>query len=288
MLLPKPYPDELVGSILMRGSRWTGLTFIRLLKHLAGEAVSSHSMLMPSYPGIARACGLEPEALVRHHSLFCYAVSYLPVNEREDQLLAFAQQERQPSAGSRIQKVVRNSRLLKLCPECAIEDVQAFGESYWHCLHQLDGYLCCVKHGCELLTAPLPLRTRQQVMPHEVRSISRPIVLDASPLTLMRISTDVRDSFYWRHALPLDLQAHYFQAAVKNGYSLSHRRLLPRKLGCALHRHFGPELIDALGCSGHGNELPWPGRMLRRNPVQFAPIKHVLLCQFLGAPLASL
>lgn len=280
MQLPKPYPDELVGSILMRGSRWTGLTFQRLLEHLAGESVSSHSMLMPSYPGIAHACGLEPQELVKHHSLFPYAVAFLPAVEREASFQTFARRSRQPSVGARIQKVVRNSRLLKLCPECVAEDMGVFGESYWHCLHQLDGYLYCVKHARCMVTAPLALRTRQQVMPNEVRSISRPLLVDASPATLVDVSAGVRDAFYWFHTPPTDLRAHYFEAAVVNGYCQGPRRFLAQDLGRAISRHFGAGLLDALGCGATDGQYGWPGRMFRRSPGPFAPIKHVLLHEF--------
>jgi len=280
VLLPKPYPDELVGSVFMRASRWTGLTFQRLLAHLAGERANSHSMLLPSYPGIASACGLTPEALVRHHSLFPYAVSFLPPDIREARLVLFASAPHQRAGGSLAQKIVRNSRELKFCPECVIEDVQAFGESYWHCLHQLDGYLHCAKHACNLQVAPLALRTRQQVFPNEVRSIARSILLTANPLTVARLSVRVRDAFYWRLKLPRDLHALYLRSARMLGYTLSSRRALAGALACDVTRYFGAELLEALGCPEAQNGVSWPGRMLRRDGDQFSPIKHVLLGQF--------
>jgi hypothetical protein len=39
---------------------------------------------------------------------------------------------------------------LRLCPCCAQEDKSAFGEAYWHRIHQLPGIAICAKHGAPL------------------------------------------------------------------------------------------------------------------------------------------
>lgn len=281
MLLPKPYPDELVGSILMRGSRWTGLTFDRLIRHIAGEHVTSHSMLTTSHAAIATACGLTPLEMVQKHTLVPYAIAFLPAAERDTRLASFAQLGSRHDLGSLAQKLVRDSTRLKFCPSCAMDDARLFGESYWHRLHQLDGYLHCTVHGTPLHVTLLRIRTRRQVLPNESRSISHPIEVDAVPAKVENLSAGIRDAFYWQHALPDDLQAHYFEMSAKYGYQVSRRRIAATVFSGDFRNFFGEPLLRLVGCHVNvAQSASWPARMLRRSPWQFSPLRHVLLRQF--------
>lgn len=281
MLLPKPYPDELVGSVLMRGSRWTGLAFDRLIRHIAGKDVTSHSMLTTSHAAIAYACGLTPMEMVQNHTLFSYAVSFLPSAEREERLASFAQLGSHRAFGSLAQKLVRDSTRLKFCPGCAVDDRKLFGESYWHRLHQLDGYLHCMVHGTPLHVTLVRIRTRRQVLPSEAHSIGEPIYLDTAPDMVAALSAATRAALYWEHALPDDLQAHYLELSAKYGYRVSHRRIAAKVFSADVQSFFGQPLLAALGCSVRTKHATaWPARMLRMSPKQFIPLRHVLLNHF--------
>lgn len=281
MQLPKPYPDELVGSVLMRGSRWTGLAFDRLIRHIAGKNVTSHSMLTTSHGAIASACGLTPMEMVKDHTLFPYAVSFLPSAERQVRLESFGRFGAQKDFGSLAQKLVRDSTRLKYCPECANDDLRLFGESYWHRLHQLDGYLFCTVHASPLRQTLLNIRTRRQVLPSEARSISRPIEINADPDKVANLSAGVREAMNWDRTLPDDLQAHYFELSGKYGYQVSRRRIAAKVFSEDVLSFFGQTLLAALGCLVRMDQVTgWPARMLRKNPTEFMPLKHVLLNQF--------
>lgn len=45
----------------------------------------------------------------------------------------------------------RESRYLRYCPMCAIEDRNNYGETYWHRSHQFVGVDICFKHKCKLI-----------------------------------------------------------------------------------------------------------------------------------------
>lgn len=281
MLLPKPYPDELVGSVLMRGSRWTGLAFDRLIRHIAGEHVTSHSMLTTSHATIALACGLTQLEMVQNHTLFPYAIAFLPAAERDVRLASFAQLGSRQDFGSLAQKLVRDSTRLKFCPGCAVDDRKLFGESYWHRLHQLDGYLYCTAHGTPLHVTLVHIRTRHQVLPSEARSIGHPIYLDAAPDMVTALSAATRAALYWEHALPDDLQPYYFELSAKYGYQVSRRRIAAKVFSADVQSFFGQPLLAALGCFVRAEQATaWPARMLRMSPKQFIPLRHVLLNQF--------
>lgn len=78
-LLPKPYPDEAIGSIIARGVWHTGLPLKSLLKSIFGPTKSCISFLMgTSFSGLSRATGLAPEELMLLHTVFSYATAFMP------------------------------------------------------------------------------------------------------------------------------------------------------------------------------------------------------------------
>ena len=45
---------------------------------------------------------------------------------------------------------------LRYCPECVREDIEKYGEAYWHRLPQLPGVKLCPKHGCSIKNSNVP------------------------------------------------------------------------------------------------------------------------------------
>lgn len=41
-------------------------------------------------------------------------------------------------------------RTLRYCPQCVKEDIERYGEAYWHRIHNLPGMFVCCKHGVPL------------------------------------------------------------------------------------------------------------------------------------------
>ena len=77
--LPKPYPDEVIGSVVARGCIQTGLSLKRLLSDIAGSNRSYASFLMSSNVVAMEAwCGIDPEELLQEHTMFPYAVGFMP------------------------------------------------------------------------------------------------------------------------------------------------------------------------------------------------------------------
>lgn len=47
--------------------------------------------------------------------------------------------------------IARSIPKLKYCPVCMKEEVEAYGESYWHREHQIPSITACRKHKCRLI-----------------------------------------------------------------------------------------------------------------------------------------
>jgi hypothetical protein len=63
----------------------------------------------------------------------------------------------------KIAKFYQHSELkqtsLKFCPDCVRQDINNFGEAYWHRMHQVPGIFICLPHNCFLIESRIPLIT---------------------------------------------------------------------------------------------------------------------------------
>ena len=61
----------------------------------------------------------------------------------------------------RIQRMassVTTPRYFRFCPLCLKEDLQEYGEAYWHRLHQTPGVLACPVHAIPLSDSIVPIQ----------------------------------------------------------------------------------------------------------------------------------
>ena len=201
MYFPKPYPDELMGSLIIRASHHLGLSTRRF-----GPMLDLANWQIPSciFPrGLARLatlCAKDASELLWEHTLFPYVVwaphldarKQLKVQELTDELL---------TAAFKLSRVFPNRLsaplFRKLCPVCASEEYRDLGETYWHRIHALPGVLVCPLHHVRLHITRIPLLKRGlprwDVLPHEThgRAFIEPahvallsVIADASTMIL--------------------------------------------------------------------------------------------------------
>ena len=78
LYFPRPLPDELLGSVVGRACRETGLTHKELVFAICGLRRTYSSIFLPSY--LRRLAGLiqcDVEELIYAHSVFPYIVSFM-------------------------------------------------------------------------------------------------------------------------------------------------------------------------------------------------------------------
>lgn len=113
------------------------------------------------------------------------------------------------------------SHPLKACAQCADQDTQAFGTSYWHVEHQLPGVTACRTHRSVLMHSPIKVSGEDRfawLMPTEARlQLPRTTVASGVALSLAEIALGL-----WN--LPIDavidqeiLRRTYLTAAHEQG-----------------------------------------------------------------------
>ena len=286
---PWPYPDEVLGSLLVRACRHTGLPFAQLIYQLAGYTDRNYlSFLLPQFLAqVGRETGLAPKALLWEHTVFPYVTSFTPPAQvkRLEWLLLHGLAH--PSSKTRL--VTKALPFRRCCPVCMAEDVAQYGESYWHRAHLLPAVHVCSRHRLPLIVTAIDARRGNgqesrhwnYELPQEVVGVS-----ERPPL-----AADVLLDLARRSQLFLDPKAthrqgwgsRYVRAAKSKGYVDSRGPISSLVLARDLLAFYGASLLKESDCDYTPQDRrPWPVLMMRDRPgIPFSPVKHVLLQTFL-------
>lgn len=287
-ILPKPYPDELVGSVIVRACRHTGLSAHRLLRGIFGSKRSSYSFLLgENVSELAYRAGLEPRELLVRHTVFPYSVAFM-ASEVQEQLVSKALGLR-PGMGN-VSSLTKNfshsGTHLRVCKLCIADELKIYGESYWHREHSLPGMLVCRLHNHRPLsktniTLRGQIRGDAGTLPHEltnltpVERIPQELSIRLAAVACEALNHDIPRSSSWLRL--------YRERAIYRGYVLPNGDVAGTLLAYDLGRLFGPELLSITRCSVATNpRIAWPTLMVRsvRN-MNFASPKHVFMRVFL-------
>ena len=285
--LPRPYPDELAGSILARGLIHSGLPAKRFMRLLTHSRRTNSSYFLPArLEVIARNSGVAPMHLLWEHTVFPYVTAFKA--PREVALAAWRVRwqaaAQRGSLVSLVQSATFGVQGLRFCPQCRDDELEALGETYWHRSHNLPGVLICHTHQKPLLEVPWEYSDRAYLLgqPHHHRE---PTATDADgshefQRRLTELSVDVLRA----GAAGADDHIERYRAAAQSlGYMTCAGRIATVTLCRDLQGMFTPEWLQRWDCAIELHSNSWPSRLLRPATQMASPtFKHLLLQTFLS------
>lgn len=285
IVLPKPYPDEVIGSVLARGARWLGLSWGRLLFLSTGRSGSSVPFLMPfALHRLAECTGTAPEYLLEQHTLFPYAAAFMSL-PRRDELKARALADKDVCGLDTLSHVVLVcTPYRRVCRCCIEDDLKLHGETYWRRSHLLPGVQICLTHGVNLWQTRLPLQhgrnTGDALLPADAPS--HPV---GAPLSRQALESIALYSVGAMLRKPADRNwlERYTVAAFALGYQLRSRAVASRLLARDVKRFFGQSFLESMAAPVDlEQKSPWPALFVRPGyQTRLAAPKHVLMLTFL-------
>ena len=269
----------------MRSVRHAGLPISAATRSLSGgEKWRPGFFALRSLVDVATALKMEPDEVLWNHTVFPYATAFFqqPLLDRALRA-ALSKGEAAIGMGVVTQSVSDHSRQRRLCRLCVKEDVERWGESYWHRAHNLPGVLVCHRHRTALTTTAVSTVAKRWCaeLPPEVAVVStqwRPtrfakLLAQASVDTLTKPSTrtDTCDAAWYRERLAS-------KGLVSPSRAIDSTRLanwVSAWLGTAPGR-FGLRETD--------ESLSWLALMVRPgNTAPFVPLKHHIFQAALAA-----
>ena len=224
------YPDEELGSIVIRAYREVGLSPSKFVRwYLNGAMDAPLSSIANLVVPVARLTDMSPRQLLSAHTLVPYGAAALPpaVSRRITIDLICGRLLHDSPAIGRIAR--------RWCDACVRTDLATYGIAYWHRAHLLPGITTCYLHGNPLFHQPGALKSVriQDCVTHWVGN-ELPDELTGLPLRLP--------------ALPsLQHQVSHWSARALQG-----RRRIPQAdmTVSQLRGIFGPALLRYAGCEG--------------------------------------
>ena len=162
---PKPYPDELLYSLLSRYHQRSGnARFVFTAEELYRNGKLTHPSI--DFVNVFTDDTMKwltkemPwNVVAEQHTMFPALIRFLPLQRR-----------REAEEGVRSQNgnwkntmnlpVLEERRFLRFCPECAKEDREKYGETYWHREHQIPRIRVCPKHRTLLENSNIPIGSK--------------------------------------------------------------------------------------------------------------------------------
>ena len=153
MQFPTPYPDELWYSIIARYHKRSGNPYWYMsIQELFDGRTNSHQ-ISGFYPNetIIMAHIKFPNVIdlrkaVLESTLLPYLMRFYP---KEKKIQAFEDFINGVNTKPRLYRYTKHDKL-RYCPLCRQEDIEKYGEPYWHTVHQIELMPLCPIHRCRI------------------------------------------------------------------------------------------------------------------------------------------
>lgn len=152
---PLPYPDELLYSAIARYKLRCGKKTTRIVGELFQKNHINNAFSLPtgiSY--LSSKISISAEEIIYKHTLFPY-YTYFSNDDFRQTIFSYMLTDTHNiyrSLGLLGCKIPIGITLM-CCPECIQEDINIYGEPYWHRIHQLPEVLICAKHYRRLISS---------------------------------------------------------------------------------------------------------------------------------------
>lgn len=301
---PKPYPDEILYSILARYHIRSGNTGIKLTMQ---ELFNSHDAIATAdLPcnlaklaiNLSLISQISAEELIQHHTLYPFYAPFLP-QERSQQILEAMRSEDGGGIHDRVgirASLVTVPRYFRFCSRCIQNDQTTYGELYWHRIHQVPGVLVCPHHAEVLQDSTVPM---QGLNRHAYVAADRdtcPLTQPGQPFnptTLNLLYLLAQDAcFLLENELPpRDLnwfRQQYMAHLIDRNLATATGRVHQREFLGQFLQFYGQDFLEILdSCVHFQNDQNWLSSIVRKHRKAFHPIRHLLMLRFLRVSVAD-
>jgi hypothetical protein len=162
MILPLAFPDEILFSRIVRHFILSGMTIENYLSTVFdNHKVTIHPYLTAGLSQLSEFSQESPVELMNDQTLAPLFIHFLPSYQSTISSGLVSSNAAYAIRACQLTSVKEKESLsIKFCPQCAIENTQEFGTSYWHRSHQIPGIESCYKHQVWLVHLPLVERSK--------------------------------------------------------------------------------------------------------------------------------
>jgi len=289
--LPVPYPDELLYSVIARyivhidvnkGHQANTKIVTRTLTSCVGLPVSAQ--LIADETNVTWR--MTPEDIVSTLTLFPYITRYYPQNCKN----ILSDHKKDGRRRLVLQRAtVEHARFLRFCGRCRANDIEQYGETYWHRSHQIPCSVVCQEHGVPLAITTIPIRTIGDLRYFDASSYEGSVYYCSNDLndderkkthTIARRCHEMLQGpiAKWpEHATNIL----YRRAALERGFKTGFANLDLTMLRKAFYQFYGDNLLPLYGESILKGNANWFTQMFQQRSFKVNTNCHALVQVFL-------
>ncbi len=282
-------PDETIFSVIQRlVTLECASSFQNAAKSLFQTPTIQFSSTFPSVvPVLSRKFDCPLEHWIEYHSVLPHFRAFTPEDHFLNAISHFKQGE-----GEKVFKdlsLIANRQCsglkMRFCPQCAIEDKDAFGFSYWHVKHQLSGAFACLKHRIPLVNQSISRKRFDNWPCCDVKGRRL-----ASEVELKLVRFVCYFQYHCSERLRHNLCDIYKARLHEMGFltKCAHVRLKPLRL--SMMEAFKPVLdySEVRIIFDDTRYPPYPSCVLINRDAAISPLKHLLMMTFLFDSVSDL
>lgn len=280
--IAEPYPDELIGSVLIRTARHRGIGNKNLTALLFKSRQSKIPLLLSlQLIQLAEATRLTPHELLHEHTPFRFITAFMSkeVTERIAEALISG-----TYGGLAVlsQSVTFGARQPRFCASCVQDDLKMFGESYWHRKHNLPFVDECHLHRLPLLQLQKSIDSfAAGCSPAECKSAPVGRILQGEVAEWLANQCHFKLDTTFRQRVE-DWSTAYREIAVRRNFPSSSTGLCGKSFCAGLNAFYGAAFFENHNCSFEIDGSGWPSLMLRQhNRTEMLTAKHLIVQGYL-------
>lgn len=300
---PTPYPGEILYSTLARYCMRSGnIKEIHNFEDLFGtrnciavmELSTQLDALIENMPVGTK---YTAEYFIYKHTLFPFLAAFIP-KERAEKIIGTMRNGEGAVSYMRIGLIsnsINLNKYFRFCPECFKEDIERFGEPYWHRSHQVTGVFVCLKHKIPLYNSTELIRAgnRQRFISASCKNcivekeisysnylMKKMLWMAGDVEILLNNQFGFKKTEWFRNQFRVKL--------IEKGYARMNNYIHQKKLKQDFVDFYGHEYLALVQSPVSVNSGGWLSDMVRNNDRTTYSIRYLLLARFLEIPVADL
>ena len=233
------------------------------------------------------------ESLIQNHTLYPFYAPFLPPKraKRVKESMKSAKGGNIHTTAGVMASAILTPQYFRFCPECLKSNLDRYGETYWHRLHQIRGVIFCPVHKVSLQNSQIPIQgfnKHQYEAATESNCQKKDLKCDRSPTVkkqLINLAVEIGLSIegtYPSHTLEW-FTKRYQTLLIERGYANVSGRVQQKKLFDDFLFFYGREFLEVTdSIVTYEDKNNWLSQIVRKHRKVFHPIRHLLMIRFLG------
>ena len=297
---PKPYPDELLYSVLARYCIQSGnLNTINNTEDIFGSS-NRNVFLSPELPGnidllisnLPEGTNYTSEKFIYNNTLFPYVASFLPEDRAREvyEIMKVGQTSIIYNKAGLVSGSIKSNKMFRFCPHCMEDDIQTYGEAYWHRSHQVTGAFMCHLHKEAIYDSLVPCRGNYKqnyiTASFDVCRIESAMLYNDQTIEkLIWIAEDIYNILNrpFEYQSLMRKKYLYMECLIEKNIANMNSMIHQKRLRNELIYFWGMEVFELLQSPIEINkECQWLNVLTWENENISLPIRHLILMRFFG------